>query len=133
MRSEDGRGLTELLTALVVLAVVAGCATQSPSPRPQAGTPAPAAVPPPAGSKLAGVREGMTPEQVQKIAGAPGSIKPYITGKAFIPWYFGPDRERTAYYYKGQGRVIFSGPAGLGTDSHVLRVEYDPSDPGAPR
>jgi hypothetical protein len=85
------------------------------------------------GSKLAGIREGMSPEQVQKIAGAPGSIKPYITGKAFIPWYFGPDRERTAYYYRGQGRVIFSGPAGLGTDSHVLRVEYDPNDPGAPR
>ena len=82
---------------------------------------------------LAGVREGMTPEQVQKIAGAPASIKPYVTGKAFIPWYFGPDRSRTAYYYKGQGRVIFSGEGGFGTDGHVLRVEYDPSDPGAPR
>ena len=130
MRRTDGRGI---LAALLVLAVAGGCATQSTSPRPEAAAPASAAAPPPAGSKLAGIREGMSPEQVQKIAGAPGSIKPYITGKAFIPWYFGPDRERTAYYYKGQGRVIFSGPAGFGTDSHVLRVEYDPSDPGAPR
>jgi hypothetical protein len=121
-----------LLSALLMLAMVGGCATQATSPRPQ-GAPAPAATPPPAGSKLAGIREGMTPEQVQKIAGTPASIKPYITGKAFIPWYFGPDRQRTAYYYKGQGRVIFSGEGGLGTDSHVLRVEYDPSDPGAPR
>jgi hypothetical protein len=128
MRRSDG--LT--LSALLVLAMVGGCATQSTSPRPQAA-PAPAAMPPPAGSKLAGIREGMTPEQVQKIAGTPASIKPYITGKAFIPWYFGPDRQRTAYYYKGQGRVIFSGEGGFGTDSHVLRVEYDPSDPGAPR
>jgi hypothetical protein len=128
MRRSDG--LT--LSALLVLAMVGGCATQSTSPRPQAA-PAPAATPPPAGSKLAGIREGMTPEQVQKIAGTPASIKPYITGKAFIPWYFGPDRQRTAYYYKGQGRVIFSGEGGFGTDSHVLRVEYDPSDPGAPR
>ena len=122
------------LTMIVMLAVVAGCATQSTSPRPQgAAAQAPAATPPPAGSKLAGIREGMTPEQVRKLAGTPGAIKPYITGKAFIPWYFGPDRSRTAYYYKGQGRVIFSGDGGLGTDSHVLGVEYDPSDPGAPR
>ena len=129
MRRSDGLALTMLL----LLVVVAGCATQSTSPHPQGAPQAPAATPPPAGSKLAGVREGMTPEQVQKIAGAPASIKPYVTGKAFIPWYFGPDRSRTAYYYKGQGRVIFSGEGGFGTDSHVLRVEYDPSDPGAPR
>ena len=129
MRRSDGLALTMLL----LLVVVAGCATQSTSPRPHGPPQAPAATPPPAGSKLAGVREGMTPEQVQKIAGAPASIKPYVTGKAFIPWYFGPDRSRTAYYYKGQGRVIFSGEGGFGTDSHVLHVEYDPSDPGAPR
>jgi hypothetical protein len=75
----------------------------------------------------------MRPDEVQKIAGAPTTIRPYITGKAFIPWYFGPDRTRTAYYYKGQGRVIFSGDGGLGTNSTVLQVEYDPTDPGAPR
>jgi len=129
MRRADGLALS----ALLILTVVTGCATQSPSPGSQSTAPPPAATPPPAGSKLAGIREGMTPEQVQKIAGAPASIKPYITGKAFIPWYFGPDRQRTAYYYRGQGRVIFSGEGGLGTDSHVLRVEYDASDPGAPR
>jgi hypothetical protein len=75
----------------------------------------------------------MRPEEVQRLAGAPGSVKPYITGKAFIPWYFGPDRTRTAYYYKGQGRVIFAGDGGLGTNSRVLRVEYDPGEPGYPR
>jgi hypothetical protein len=128
MRRSDGL----VLSALLILAMVDGCATQSTSPTRQAA-PAPAVTPPPAGSKLAGIREGMTPEQVQKIAGTPASIKPYITGKAFIPWYVGPDRQRAAYYYKGQGRVIFSGEGGFGTDSHVLRVEYDPSDPGAPR
>src|SRR5262245_16052535 len=119
--------------AALVLALAAGCAQQSPSPRRGAGAAAPAATPPPAGSPLAGVRDGMRPEEVQKIAGAPTSIKPYITGKAFIPWYSGPDRTRTAYYYKGQGRVVFSGDGGLGTNSHVLHVEYDPGDPGYPR
>src|SRR5262249_24073703 len=76
--------------------------------------------------------QGMRPDEVQKIAGAPTTIKPNVTGKQFVPWYFGPDRSRTAYYYKGQGRVIFSGDAGLGSNTTVLQVEYDPSDPGAP-
>jgi hypothetical protein len=120
------------LSALVVLAAAGGCAQRSPRPASSAPTPA-AATPPPAGSKLAGITNGMRPEEVQKIAGAPTTIRPYITGKAFIPWYFGPDRTRTAYYYKGQGRVVFSGDGGLGTNSTVLQVEYDPSDPGAPR
>ncbi len=121
------------LTALVVLAAAGGCARQSPSASPASTPAATAATPPPAGSPLAGIRQGMRPEEVQKIAGAPSTIRPYITGKAFIPWYFGPDRTRTAYYYKGQGRVVFSGDGGLGTNSTVLQVEYDPSDPGAPR
>ena len=120
------------LSALVVLGLAGGCAQQS--PRPASSAPAPAAAtPPPAGSKLASITKGMRPEEVQKIAGAPTTIRPYITGKAFIPWYFGPDRTRTAYYYKGQGRVVFSGDGGLGTNSTVLQVEYDPSEPGAPR
>jgi hypothetical protein len=127
------RMLVQALPALLVLGMVGGCARQSPAPSSSSAPAAAPATPPPAGSKLAGITQGMRPEEVQKIAGAPTTIKPYITGKAFIPWYFGPDRTRTAYYYKGQGRVVFSGDGGLGTNSTVLAVEYDPSDPGAPR
>ena len=119
---------------LLIVILGLGCASTSTSTRPaSAPAPAAAATPAPAGSRLAGIHQGMRPEEVQKIAGAPTTIRPYITGKAFIPWYFGPDRTRTAYYYKGQGRVIFSGDGGLGTKSTVLQVEYDPTDPGAPR
>jgi hypothetical protein len=121
------------LSGLALLSVAGGCASRSSAPRPASAPAAPAATPPPAGSPLASIREGMRPEDVQKIAGAPSTIKPYITGKAFIPWYYGPDRTRTAYYYKGQGRVVFSGDAGLGTGSKVLSVEYDPNEPGSPR
>jgi hypothetical protein len=122
-----------VLSALLMVEVAGGCARQSPSPRPASAPPAATATPPPSGSPLAGIRQGMRPEEVQKIAGAPTTIRPYVTGKAFIPWYFGPDRTRTAYYYKGQGRVVFSGDGGLGTNSTVLQVEYDPTDSGAPR
>ena len=118
------RWVAGVAAVMATLVAPIGCATP-PARVPQAAAPA--------SGPLAAVRPGMDAAQVQRLVGAPTSERPFITGKAFIPWYFGPDRTRTAYYYKGQGRVIFSGPAGFGTDSHVLRVEYDPSDPGSPR
>jgi hypothetical protein len=123
-----------LLSGWLALGVVA-CARRSAETAPaktQAGS-APAATPAPAGSKLAAVKEGMRPEEVQKILGVPESIRPYITGKAFIPFYYGRDRTRTAYYYKGQGVVVFSGDGGFGTSSRVQRVEYNPNEPGYAR
>ena len=33
----------------------------------------------------------------------------YVTGKAFIPFYFAPDRARRAYFYRGLGRVVLAG------------------------
>lgn len=119
-----------LLVLACGLALTAGACARKPKPQVAAEA---AATPPPAGSPLAQVQVGMRPEEVQKILGAPSSIKPYITGKAFIPFYFGPDQTRTAYYYKGVGRVVFSGDGAFSTNSRVQRVEYDPSDPGYPR
>src|SRR4030095_4678642 len=86
-----GRMLVSALPALLVLGMVGGCARQSPAPSASSALAAAPATPPPAGSKLAGITQGMRPEEVQKIAGAPTTIRPYLTGKAFIPWYFGPD------------------------------------------
>ena len=92
----------------------------------------PAAAPGPGSGPLASVRPGMNPTQVEQLVGAPTSVRPFITGKAFIPWYFGPDRTRTAFYYKGQGRVIFSGDP-VNANSRVVEVQYDPSEPGSRR
>ena len=128
------RSVALLLSGCLALGVVA-CARRSAETAPaktQAGS-APPATPPPAGTKLAAVKEGMRPEEVQKLLGAPESIRPYITGKAFIPFYYGRDRTRTAYYYKGQGVVVFSGDGGFGTSSRVQRVEYNPNEPGYAR
>src|SRR5215468_3440777 len=116
------RRLAGALMVAATLALAGACAVQSSVP----------SAAPPARSPLAAIRQGMQPGEVQKIAGAPTSMKPYITSKALVPWYSGPDRTRTAYYYKGQGRVIFSGD-GVGADSRVVEVQYDPSDPGSPR
>jgi hypothetical protein len=119
-----------VLILACVVALGARPSARHPQPQPTAEA---TATPVPAGTPLAEVKAGMRPEEVQKILGAPSSIKPYITGKAFIPFYFGPDQTRTAYYYKGMGRVVFSGDGAFSTNSRVQKVEYDPTDPGYPR
>ena len=114
------RWVAAVAAVVVMLAAPIGCAPQS-ARVPQAAAPA--------SGPLAAVRPGMDAAQVQRLVGAPTSERPFITGKAFVPWYFGPDRTRTAYYYKGQGRVIFSGDP-VNANSRVVEVQFDPSEPG---
>ncbi|MEY4561552.1 MAG: hypothetical protein RLZZ618_829, partial [Pseudomonadota bacterium] len=61
------------------------------------GTPAP-------NSKFTQLKFGMGMKQVTDIIGQPTDQGAYITGKAFIPFYFGGDRYRHELAYKGQGR-----------------------------
>ena len=89
---------------------------------------APTGVAPPAGSKLAKVTSGMTEAQVREITGAPTSETTYMTGKAFIPFYFGPTHQ-TDYKYKGEGRIVFARNRWSGAGK-VIRVDYDPSEDG---
>jgi hypothetical protein len=68
------------------------------------GTPAP-------DSKFTKLEIGMGIKQVTDIVGQPTDQGSYMTGKAWIPFYFGSDRHRTELVYKGQGRLIFAGGA----------------------
>lgn len=115
-----------------------GCATQSGSGASAAGEPAakeaaakpaepPKGVPPPAGTRLAKVEVGWNDEQVRAAIGAPDNVEGYITGKSFIPFYYGSDTSRTDWEYKGEGRVVFSRNAYSGT-LKVIRVDYDPNE-----
>ena len=119
-----------VMVVCVVLGLgLAACSHESTRPKDEAE--ASVYPPPPAGSPMAKIHEGMTEPQVGAILGAPDDSKAYITGKAFIPWYFGPDQSRFACYYKGKGRVIFSGGNQWGAGrGKVIRVEYDPSEAG---
>ena len=90
---------------------------------------APKGVAPPAGHKLAKVTVGMKPEQVKKIMGEPTGQSTYMTGKAWIPFYFGPTNQ-TDWKYKGQGRVVFVNNRWSGALQSVTRVDYDPSEDG---
>jgi hypothetical protein len=79
---------------------------------------------------MAKVKPGMRPEDVIALLGAPSRQASHPTGKAFAPFYYGPDRWRSVYYYKGKGRVVFKGDGGFSSGSQVLHTEYDPTEPG---
>ncbi|MEM7409393.1 MAG: hypothetical protein AAF430_04055 [Myxococcota bacterium] len=90
----------------------------------------PRGVAPPTGHRMAGVQLNMSPREVEKIMGDPTSDNSYITGKAFIPWYFGSDSgRRVDYKYKGEGRVVFGVHRWNGR-LRVVRIDYDPNEDG---
>ena len=64
------------------------------------------------GSKFTKLKIGMSMKQVTDLIGSPTDQGAYITGKAWIPFYYGSDRYRHELVYKGQGRLIFSGGSG---------------------
>ncbi len=91
-------------------------------------------VQPPNNSPLATIHPGMSKQQVKALIGSPSAESGHITGKAFIPLYFGNDAHRTSYYYRGMGRVVFAdGNVFGGGEPEVIRVEYDPGESGSAR
>lgn len=60
-------------------------------------------------SKFTKLQIGMSMKQVTDLVGQPTDQGAYITGKAWLPFYFGSDRHRFEMVYKGQGRLIFAG------------------------
>lgn len=127
-----------LLASLILVAGAAGCKTTSSSESaPKKDAPAKsekagkrekaakqAPLPIPAGSPLAKVEMGMRRAQVDDLIGQPTSTRVFPSGKGFNPFYYGPDRYRTGAYYKGLGRVVFSGA------QIVVEIEYDPTEDG---
>lgn len=65
------------------------------------------------GSAFNKLQIGMSMKQVTDLAGQPTDQGAYITGKMFIPWYFGSDKYRHEMVYKGMGRLIFASPGGF--------------------
>jgi hypothetical protein len=87
-------------------------------------------VAPPAGSKLAKVTLGMDDLQVRKAIGEADGQRAYMTGKGWIPFYYGPDTHRTDWLYQKEGRVVFSRNRWNGA-LKVIRIDYDPEEDGA--
>jgi hypothetical protein len=86
------------------------------------------------GSKFTQLKIGMGLRQVMDLAGAPTDQGAYMTGKAWIPWYFGSDKHRHELVYKGQGRLIFAAGAGWGWGSsgnaNLIWIIHNPKEEG---
>jgi hypothetical protein len=74
---------------------------------------------------------GMGFRQVIDILGPPSDQGAYITGKAFIPFYFGSDRTRSEFLYKGEGRLIFAGGSfGNMSGGNLIWIIHCPTESG---
>jgi hypothetical protein len=83
------------------------------------------------GSRFTKLKIGMPRAEVEDLIGKPTDQGAYVTGKAFIPFYYGSDRSRIELAYKGQGRLIFSTNAGWSSDGGYLTGNiYTQNDSG---
>jgi len=91
--------------------IIASCAGTQDTPKPQEDakevTTQKLTIPP--DCPLPKIEKGMGMTEVVDIIGQPNDQEIYMTGKAFIPFYFGADSSRFVYYYKGLGQIYFSG------------------------
>lgn len=79
---------------------------------------------PAAGSKFAKLKIGMTLSQVEKLIGPPTKQWTHPTGKASIPFYFGPDRWVIQYSYKREGVLTLNS----GGDQVLTRIEVNKAE-----
>lgn len=83
------------------------------------------------GSRFTRLQIGMSMRQVVDIAGQPSDQGAYMTGKAWIPFYFGSDRHRYEMVFKGQGRLIFAGGSlGDFTGGNLIWIIHNGSEGG---
>lgn len=86
---------------------------------------------PAANSKFTKLQIGMGMRQATDIAGPPTDQGAYVTGKAWIPFYFGSDRYRHELTYKGQGRLIFAGGSlGNISSGNLILIVHNSSEGG---
>jgi len=136
----------KLLVVGLIGGMTAGCASQQVTPKVSAddsvseesATPVKRSTSPiavthsiPADKPFAKVKVGMSEGRVYDLIGHPTEVKTYLTGKQWIPFYFGPDTHRKEALYKGQGRIVFQPSHAFGTGVYkVLEVIYDPTEDG---
>lgn len=85
---------------------------------------------PAANSRFTKLKIGMSQKQVTDLVGEPTDQGAYVTGKAFIPFYFGSDKSRWEMTFKGQGRLIFSNQSGFGSGYYLTWVIHNANEGG---
>ena len=145
--------LSMALASVITVSLITGCATVAPQPEKTAG-PVPTTNAaknvgdevgvkvggingkegeiigkPAKNSKFTSLKMGMGMKQVTDIVGDPNDQGAYVTGKAFIPFYFGDDKLRHEMAYKGQGRLIFAMQS-YGSGAYLIKIVHDSKDTG---
>ena len=83
------------------------------------------------GTKFTRLQIGMSLKQVTDLIGQPTDQGAYVTGKAWIPFYYGSDRYRHEMVYKGQGRLIFAGGSvGDYSSGHLTSIIHNAQESG---
>jgi hypothetical protein len=83
------------------------------------------------GSQFTKLQIGMSMKEVTDVIGHPTDSGAYMTGKAWIPFYFGSDRHRYEMVYKNQGRLIFAGGSlGNFSGGNLIWIIHNGSEPG---
>jgi hypothetical protein len=86
---------------------------------------------PRAGAPFTKLQIGMSMRQAVDLVGQPTDSGAYVTGKAWIPFYFGSDRHRYEMVYKNQGRLIFAGGSlGNWTGGNLIWIIHNANEPG---
>jgi hypothetical protein len=86
---------------------------------------------PAAKGKFGKLEIGMSMKQVTDLIGQPTDSGAYMTGKAWIPFYFGSDRHRYEMTYKNQGRLIFAGGSiGNFTGGNLIWIIHNSNESG---
>jgi len=151
----------KLCSSVCAFALIAGCQTaptssDAPAPAPTQAAAAPAPAPAPAhqqaaekeepskksaegeivgtpapGSRFNKIKLGMGMKEVTDLIGQPTDQGAYVTGKAFVPFYFGGDRYRHELLYKGMGRLVFAG-GGMGNfmSGRLIRITHNANERG---
>ena len=106
-----------------------GCGTTDNSAEPaKAEEAAKPAIPIPADSPFAKIKLGMGMDEVYALIGPPTDTGHHITGKAFIPYYYGGDTQRTEAIYKGLGTIVFSPNNHWTQHMGVIEINYNPNE-----
>ena len=83
----------------------------------------------PANSKFSKLEIGMGQREVADLAGPYSYMTTKVTGKIWIPFYFGSGRTQMTLYYKNVGHLVFSGGV-FSSPPGLVGIIYDPSEHG---
>jgi hypothetical protein len=81
-------------------------------------------------SKFARLQIGMPAKQVTDLIGQPTDTDMNVTGKVFIPFYFGGDTVQMKAFYRGEGFLIYTGSHFAGSPNRLAEIHVNPAESG---